>query len=64
MVHRIVCSRQIVKYCTGKHTSLVTIFDVLSQIKHLYVWHNRSIEIFGITESFHSFKMTIILYCL
>ena len=33
MVHRIVWCRPIGKCCTGNHTSLVTIFDVLSQVK-------------------------------
>ena len=30
MVDRIVCCRQINECCTGNHTSLVTIFDMLS----------------------------------
>ena len=35
MVHRIVCCRQIEECYTGNYTSLVTIFNVLSQFKQL-----------------------------
>ena len=35
MVDRIVCCRQIDECCTGNHTSLVIIFDMLSQVKQL-----------------------------
>ena len=35
MVRRIVCCREIYECCTGNHTSLVTIFDLLSQVKQL-----------------------------
>ena len=35
MVDRIVCCGQIDECCTGNHTSLVTIFDMLSQVKQL-----------------------------
>ena len=35
MVHRIVCCIQVEECCTGNHTSLIIIFDVLSQGMHL-----------------------------
>ena len=35
MVHRIVCYIQIDECWTGNHTSLVTLFDVLRQVKKL-----------------------------
>ena len=33
MVHCVVSCRQVYKSCTGNHASLVTIFDMLSEVK-------------------------------
>ena len=35
MVHCVVSCRQVYKSCTGNHASLVTIFDMLSEVKQL-----------------------------
>ena len=35
MVHCVVSCRQVYKNCTGNHASLVTIFDMVSEIKQL-----------------------------
>ena len=35
MLHCVVSCRQVYKSCTGNHASLVTIFDMLSEVKQL-----------------------------
>ena len=52
MIHRIVCCRQIDECCTGNHTSLVTIFDMLSQVKQLCC-SSSGVILFNIIRSYN-----------
>ena len=64
MVHCVVSCRQVYKSCTGNHASLVTIFDMLSEVKQLTSRSGRRLApLFGVVQAVVILGLRPILVC-